>query len=251
MLPLYRFIEIWIFPPGVFLLIGIFAIYVVRRRRRVGQVLLAFSIGSLWLFSTPLFSFFLLNGLQNNYPPLVAVPPQVDSIVVLGGGREVMKNEFGRTHDLTLHGVARVRYAAYLAKQTGLPVITSGGQPFLGGRAEGEIMKEVLQTEFGVETVFVEGRSTTTFENAAMSKYVLAEHGLSKPLVVTEYWHMPRALFSFNRHGMEAFAAPTGMDTPSFTETGVWAVLPQADSMARSRQALHEWLGRVWYKMKF
>ncbi|MGV6857536.1 MAG: YdcF family protein [bacterium] len=251
MLPLYRFIEIFLFPPGIFLLLGAFGWYVVKRRRRVGQLLLALSLGGIWAFSTPLVSFFLLDRLQDRYPPLIDIPPQADSIVVLGSGREVFRNEFSRELDVTMHELMRVRYAAYLTKKTGLPVITSGGRPLGGKMSEALLMKEVLQSEFGVQSVIPEGESSTTYENARFSKKVLEEHGLSAPLVVTEYSHMARAILSFNLNGVTAFAAPTARDTPDLTEKGVWAVLPQGSAMERSQRALHEWFGRIWYKLKF
>ncbi len=251
MLPLYRFIEVFLFPPGIFLLVGVFGWYVVKRRRRVGRLLLAISLVGIWLFSTPLFSFFLLDKLQDRYPPLMDIPPQADCIVVLGSGREVMRNEYAREIDLTMHGLMRVRYAAYLAKKTGLPVIASGGKPFDGTVSEAELMRDVLRSDFGVTGVLLEGESGTTFENAMFSKKVMEEHGLHAPLIVTEYSHMPRAVLSFNLNNMTAFAAPTGRDTPDFSEKGVWAVLPQGSAMERSQRALHEWFGRIWYKLKF
>lgn len=248
---LYRLIEVLLFPPGSLILIGLFGWYVVKRRLHRGRILIICSVLLMWLFSTPLVSFTLLDSLQNRYPQIGAVPENADAIVVLGAGREFGASEFGRDQDISVHGLIRLRYAAYLARQTGLPLIVSGGQVWNRPGTEAELAKQILSAEYGLLDVVEEPNSKTTLENAARSAEILNSKGWEYPLLVTEYWHMPRAMYSFNKFGVEALAAPTGRDTPDVTEQGVWALMPQAQSMERSRVALHEWLGRLWYWMRF
>lgn len=251
MVILYRFIETILFPPGSLILLGLIGWYAVKRRTHRGRFLILTSILLMWAFSTPLVSFALLDSLQNRYPPITQVPENADAIVVLGAGREFGSSEFGRDQDVSIHALVRLRYAAYLAKQTDLPMIISGGQVWNQPGTEAELARDVLQTEFEVDRVLVELNSKTTLENAARSAEILKAKGWEHPLLVTEYWHMPRAMYSFNKYNVKALAAPTGRDTPDITEQGIWAFLPQAQSMERTRVALHEWLGRLWYRMRF
>lgn len=250
MIVLHRFIEIFLFPPGSVLLLGGLGFLTVRYSRSVGRFLIGAALLMLWAFSTPLVSFAMLDALQNRFPPLTDIPPQADAIVVLGGGREFGANEFGREQDLTLHAAARVRYAAWLASKTGLPVIASGGAFGKWPGSEAELAEEILRNEYGVAKVIAESRSQTTRENARFTGEILEANDWKHPLVVTESWHMPRSIFSFNLVGIEAIAAPTATDTPGVFDHGVWAVLPQASAMERSRIALHEWVGQIWYWLR-
>lgn len=247
MLGLSRFIELILFPPGNVLVLGVIGLLLLRYRPVWGRRVLGLSFIMLWCFSTPLLSFALLNSLQSRYPVLNQVPQDADAIVVLGGGREYGDNEYGRQDDLTLHASARVRYAAYLAKQTELPVVFTGGQVWNRPGTEAELARQVFLAEHGLDRVLVEGQSKTTRENARYTAELLKAQGWKRPLIVTEAWHMPRAMYSFEQAGVNAVAAPTARDTPSPIETGWWAITPRAPSLERSRIALHEWLGLLWY----
>ena len=61
---------------------------------------------------------------------------------------------------------------------------------------------------------------------------------------------MPRAKAAFERHGVSVIPAPTGF--VSAAESFVlsdW--LPQAGALAGASYATHEWLGILWYWLRF
>jgi hypothetical protein len=66
---------------------------------------------------------------------------------VLGGGRNRGAPEWGgeSVNSFTLQ---RLRYAARLARESGLPLYVTGGKPDGGEFAEGTLMAEVLSREF-------------------------------------------------------------------------------------------------------
>lgn len=174
----------------------------------------------------------------------------VQAIVVLGGGLDLVNREFGQ-ESLNEDPLARVRYAAYLARETGLPVLASGGQ-YLHYQAEARVMQREIERDFGVPLKWVEDRSRTTWENATMSADILRKEGISKVAVVTQAWHMKRAVWAFQQAGLEVVGAPTLFSTSRWLTRGPQAYLPSPyalyyNSLA-SREVLSLWgyqLGRL------
>ena len=72
---------------------------------------------------------------------------QPQAIVVLGGGRDLDAPEYGGD-TIRPRTLARLRYAARLSRETGLPVIPSGGNPGAVGVAEAVIARDLLENEF-------------------------------------------------------------------------------------------------------
>src|SRR5690606_10361689 len=178
-----------LFPPGGVILLGLLGLLLWPRRS--GRLLVLLAIASLWAASTPKFSFMLIDRLQRQYP---AVDPQrvrqsdAQAIVVLAAGRLNATPDFGDT--ITHLTLARVRYAAYLQRHTGLPIATSGGAGGrAGGQPAGRLMREVLENAFGATTRWSEERSTNTYENAIFTRELLAPHGIERILLVTQAVH--------------------------------------------------------------
>ncbi|MGF1547496.1 MAG: YdcF family protein [Thiotrichales bacterium] len=248
---LTRLVELLLLPPGGVVTLGVLALLMFGAgARRAAAGLWVLGVALLWLSSTPWFAFLLLDPLQDRYPTLAQVPADADSIIVLGGVSAAGATEFGTPGTLIDHGLMRARYAGYLARATGLPVITTGGD--FGGREPSEALlaQAFLQRELGVATVYAETASQTTHENALYARDILTAKGLRRPLVVTQYWHMPRAMRSFESLGIEAIAAPVARVTRSSMERGAWQWLPQLDALRHTRFALHEWLGQGWYSIR-
>ena len=65
--------------------------------------------------------------------------------------------------------------------------------------------------------VVLEERSTRTCENAAECRNILSERSWSRGLLITDDYHMPRALYAFRAYGMEVEAStvrtPVNMGT--------------------------------------
>jgi uncharacterized SAM-binding protein YcdF (DUF218 family) len=103
----------------------------------------------------------------------------------------------------------RLRYAAWLHRQTGLPVIPSGGRAPEDGVSEAELARRALEQELGARVLAVEDRSRSTQQNAAFSRELLQQLGIERVFLVTHAWHMPQALASFRKAGVHAIPAPT------------------------------------------
>lgn len=239
-----------ILPPGGLVLMGLLGLML--SRRFIGKFILVLTLAALYLFSTGFASGLLMEGLET----IDALSEKdieltgAQAIVVLGGGRRTAAPEYGGD---TLNTVTleRVRYAAWLARKTGLPVISSGGSPNSDGPAEAAIAREILEREFGVKVAATEERSLTTLENARLTKPLLEKLGIKRVLLVTHAWHMLRAMDVFEPTGIVVTPAPMGFaHKTSINPSTFRDWLPSARNLSDSSWAIHEYLGRLWYRIR-
>lgn len=118
----------------------------------------------------------------------------------------------GDTPSLAL--MRRIETAAdYLLEHPSVQVIVAGGQGSDEWITEAEAMKRVLiQKGISGDRIILEDRSTSTLENLTFSQSLLVENGLgSSVIIVSEGYHMYRALYVAERIGLDAqgLAAPT------------------------------------------
>ncbi|HVI51946.1 MAG TPA: YdcF family protein [Candidatus Sulfotelmatobacter sp.] len=99
----------------------------------------------------------------------------------------------------------RIAHAAALYHAGAAPfLLLSGGQP-RGAIAEAEIMRQAaLALDVAEGALRVEPLSRNTLENAMFCKPIIQRHGWRKLLVVTDGYHLPRALYTFRRLGLTA-----------------------------------------------
>jgi len=233
-------------PPNLFLLLAMVGVVVAWRWRRTGLVLATAAIACLYLAATPLVSFWLIGfseALAGVIPALPATAAPA-AIVVLSaefrhsnvpGGRDIVG-------PVTLERLAE---AAREQRRLGLPILVSGGSILDADDSLAGMMAEALETDFRVPVRWREDRSQTTYQNALYSAQILRRAGVPAALVVTNPWHMARALWAFRAVGYPVVAAPTperrslSLSPASF--------LPQIPSLLDSYYALHEMIGLAWY----
>ena len=104
--------------------------------------------------------------------------PSKVAIVVLGGGREAMAPEYGVSHlkDMSLQ---RLHYGVWLSRQTGAPLMFSGGVGYGDsvGSSEAEAAARIAERDYGKPLTWSEGESRDTRENAARSIAMLKTAG--------------------------------------------------------------------------
>jgi hypothetical protein len=163
---------------------------------------------------------------------------------------ESLEPEYGGRDIPDYVALARARYAAKLQRETGLPLLVSGGRRTDGpdeSLANG--MARALQEDFATPVRWVEDNSANTAENAAFSAQILKHAGMRRILLVTDAMHMRRARVAFAREGLEVIGAPT-----MFFSRDRWSLLdflPGAEGLRRSRYAMYEWLGMAWYGLQY
>ena len=233
-------------PPVSPLLVALLGLVVARRRRRLGLLIAILGIMTDLVLSVPVVAYALAAPLEP--PPLhLAGKPAASAIVVLGGGRNRGAPEWdGET--VSAATLERVRYAARLARATGLPVLVSGGQPNGGKVPEARLMHDAL-AEYGVNARWVESESLTTADNARLSAAILKRSGVSDVLLVTSALHMPRARAAFEHQGLVVTPAPTGYRGQRPFEPRL--LVPDLDgTLELSHDALRERLAGIWYEWR-
>ncbi len=243
------FIKAIILPPTInfiFILAGLF----LKKRKKILSKFFIYT-GSLTfvLFCLLPFSDFLLKNLEQ-YPPL-KFPVRVEgeqAIVILSGGSQLNAPEFGKGIDGSLT-LQRNRYAALLEQQTGLPVLVSGGKVMSDLVSEASVMTSTLTDSFGIEVRWQEEESLNTAENAFYSANILKKEGIDTIFLVTHAWHMPRAVMMFEKQGLKVTPAPTIFVFNE--ELHLLDYLPSAGALCNTRLALHEYLGMIWYKIRY
>jgi uncharacterized SAM-binding protein YcdF (DUF218 family) len=240
---LTNFIAAFLLPPLNALAVLILGLVIQKRSPRLAKALILISVVLLWLLATPLVGGALKRSLEGSPVSLVTMK-QAQAIVVLGGGRDVDSPEYGED-TVGAATLLRLRFAVKLHRDTGLPLLVSGGKPDGGKLSEAETMRKVLTSEFNVPVRWLEEVSVNTNENARLSATLLKRDGIDSVLVVTQAWHMPRALNSFSKAGINAIPAPTSFRRNTFS---LLDLLPLG--YEDSRQSMHEYLGLIWYQLR-
>lgn len=184
------------------------------------------------------------------------VPPA--AIIVLGGGREALSKAYG-TADLSSHSAERLRYGVWLARRTGLPMGFTGGVGWVQrgeeGPAEADIAAHIAKQAYGINMRWTESQSADTRGNAALTMVMLAEQRVPEVVIVTDAFHMPRALRDFElaarRHAAMHPGEPVIKVTPA--PMGFWQRedrslfdwMPSAAGAAGVRAALKECLAAL------
>ena len=227
-----------------------------QRRRVLGWACLLAGLIGLWLAATTALGATLVRVLTDPPPPLSAAQraglrgaPHT-AILVLGAGRQLQAPEYG-TADLRPLTLQRLRYGLWLARQTGLPVGYSGGlgHGASAGPTEADVAGRIAERDFGLRLRWLEDQSRDTDENARFSLRLLHADGVQTVVLVTHDFHQRRALAAFARASqrdgvtMAVLPAPLGGRAASALGLADW--LPSADGFALTRNALHEWLGRL------
>ncbi len=233
-------------PPTSLVLLALVGAWLSLRRRALGLLLASIGLLSLLALSTSVVAHALIRTLE---PPPLATTARAgaQAIVILAGGRVHASPEWGGD-TVSVSTLRRLRYGAQLARETGLPVLLTGGNPDRATLPEARLMQVVLEREFGIKARWIEERSDTTADNARLSSAILAPLGIKKVLLVTDAFHMPRARRAFALSGFTPIAAPTGyIGQRAFRPQ---QLVPNAEALRVSNLALREWAAGFWYRLR-
>jgi uncharacterized SAM-binding protein YcdF (DUF218 family) len=232
-------------PPVSLLIVTLLGLLALKRYWRAGYIVAWLGGLSLLALSLPVVAGSLLVALEQDLPltPDPARPPQ--AIVILGG--DVQRTKGGAMYPGPLSFV-RIRSGALLARQTDLPVLITGGKLRPSDTPIGPLMADSLRQDFGVPVRWVEAESLDTWENAHLSAPILRRNGIRSIYLVTDAWHMRRALLAFATTGIVVTAAPTHLDRAP--PDHVLDFVPSVVAWQTSYFAFHEWIGCAWYALR-
>ena len=240
-------------PSGLLIMLIVGALLLKTRFKKSGKTFVVISVALLYFFSTGLGSGFLLEPLENDYPPFQQNHNPVDAIVVLTSGAKdlsgiglgIVPDPISLQH-LT-HGIKLFN------EMDSVPLIISGGRaspekPYLSfGKALGN---EALQLGISEDNLIIEDDSKNTYEGALKVFELLK--GKKKIILVTSAYHMGRSVMLFKKAGFDVIPAPTnhylGMNVEKL-ENILYSFIPNAFSLYLSSIALYEYSCKSWYML--
>jgi len=242
--------ELLFLPPGLFIFLLVMSVLFIKKIKALKAVLVI-QILLIYGLSIPVSNHFLFQYLEQT-PALTEQQinnNKVDAIVILAGGISAYKQEYNGP-DVNYFSHIRLRYGAWLQKQTGLPIIVTGGVE-RGDITEAELMAHILKNEYSVKgKIFIEKQSSNTYENALYSKKIIENESFQSVYLVTNAFHMPRALMVFSKQNIKAIPAP--MAFYHKTMDYLWGDFrPNSNALWENYLALHEIIGRFWYQIRY
>lgn len=251
-----------VLPPVPWLVVMLVGARMMYWRRSAAWLTLLLGAAGIWFSATDALGEWLERALLQPPAPIstermadvkrAAAGGRKIAIVVLGGGREALAPEYGLSN-LNRRSLARLHYGVWLSRQTGAPILFSGGVGFAEsvGVSEAETAARIAERDYGRALTWIEPESRDTRENAARSVALLKSAGVGEVLVVTHGWHMRRAVRAFESESQRADArmrivpAPMGLSGSGGRAALRW--MPSSEGFDRVRVVLREaaglWLG--------
>ncbi|THB65461.1 MAG: YdcF family protein [Gammaproteobacteria bacterium] len=250
----------WIFlPPGLSCLLILFGLIAVVAWRRIGYSLIISGLITLYLISVPISTHILADSLEPESPLSLqkAINANVQAIVVIGSGRNLSaleygelnknKNIFEKNETIDQQTLASLKYASFIHKSSGLPIIVSGGQTDVSGSSRAEIMKQILEDDFGVITqIWLDPNSVSPYEHAVNSHNILVSKKVSNIILICPAWQMKRVKKSFDFTGIMVISAPVSFYDRR-RSSGVKGWLPQGEATGINSKLLRELVANMLY----
>lgn len=196
----------------------------------------------------------LTYSLEHRYPsPSPEVLETLDVVVVLGGGL-YSSGHLRREPELAREAYPRLYRGVEYFKNSGADVIVfCGGPSKLGTESEAETMRAMaVAMGVPVEQTVVEPHSHNTMTNATRLAGLLPPGEGRRIGLVTSATHMLRSKRVFARVFPRDAIVPIPVH---FTyDPAGWTtekITPMIRHLERSTVALHEWLGILWYAVRY
>jgi uncharacterized SAM-binding protein YcdF (DUF218 family) len=202
-----------------------------------------------WLCCTPAVTNAIITELEGPFPAdgaLPSTPPAPGtSVIVLGSGQMSTPNGTPAPR-LDENGWERLHEGVRLWRHTGGTLIVTGGP---GGDDQPTIARTMgrMAVELGVppDQVALAFNSRTTYQDLVSAKPLLK----GGPVwLVTSAIHMPRSLAVARQIGIPAQPHPT--DYRQIRDVTWRAWIPDNGAPVRMNAALHELIGRLYYRWK-
>ncbi len=249
MLGLEKIIASFVMPPGLFILAFlVLTVYLILKTRSKLIKIAAVLTLILFVFMSTAPGVRLLLIPLENYAEEVSVQEDQDyPIVVLGGG-VYYKDQ--NNAQLSVHSLQRLVKGYQIHKETGAPLIYSGGIAIgQENLSEADIAENfLLSLGMDVEKYSAEERAQSTYENGLYVKRWMDNNDFEKVYLVTSAYHIFRSSAVFEAQGIEFLPVHSGF---IYDHKFSWLdYLPNRGALNVNMSALHEWIGVVWYYLR-
>ncbi|MDB5761081.1 MAG: hypothetical protein JWQ21_76 [Herminiimonas sp.] len=236
-------------PPLNLIIPAVAGLMLHKRWPRSGAALCAGSLIALVVLSTDAGARLFTAPLEKLAVPLASARGTgAQAIVVLGGGRLKNAPEYDGRDIPSPVTLVRLRYGARLHRETGLPLLVTGGAPDGSAESEAAAMARVLRDDFATPVKWLEQESDNTAQNAEFSARLLKQARVQRILLVTDAMHMPRSQAIFMQSGLQVVPAPTYFSSRAPLEASDF--VPNGGALKQTHYAMHEWIGLCWYWLR-
>jgi uncharacterized SAM-binding protein YcdF (DUF218 family) len=201
--------------------------------------------------STSLCGYLVIGSLEWQYPPRTEPLPPNQVIVVLGGAI-LPPDQVRPETELGESTLVRCLAAARLYRESDPhTIISSGGAAHdTRGIRAADVMRDFMQTQqVDPSDLVTETESRSTYENAIGVDRYLKENDLPRRVVlVTDAMHLWRAEACFAAQGVDTIPIGARYRATSLEPT-IRTIMPNSRSAAAVGDAIHEWVGMLWYWM--
>ncbi|MBP9743287.1 MAG: YdcF family protein [Burkholderiales bacterium] len=243
----HRLLQSFFLPPFNAIIIIIIGIILTNFRKKTGIIIALLGILLLYIQATPIMAYWISKKYE--LPPLTSQEFQSSqAIVILGGGVNRKGPEYTLDANVSKATLIRLNYAVFLAKQDPTKlIIPSGG--YTGNIREADLMRELLIDIYKVTNpIIVENQSRNTDENAKFAANILLARNIKNVIIVTQAFHMRRAMMLFHKYGLNPVAGSTDYYTDDNALTPALMFIPNAGAMHQVATIYHEILGYLVYE---
>ena len=248
---LSKFLPQLVYPFSLALLLLLLAwAWVLLGKRWKGSIAIGLALAILMITASPL-SQAVYRQHEQKFPAVpIAQSPNAGAIVVLGGDVGI-PNAPRTTSQLDGN---RLFHAFRLYKAAKAPVIViTGGNVFPqeGLQSEAMYSKAILE-EIGVasDAILTETDSRNTYQNAVNTRKMLGEIGIDRIILVTDAFHMPRAVAVFEKAGFEVIPSPSGFSVVDFARPKLLEWWPSLGNLSKAHAVMREKLGLIVYQLR-
>ncbi len=193
----------------------------------------------------------LLRPLEDRFPQPPADMPAPTGIVVLGGALDEGLSA-ARGQPSLNEAAGRLTAGVELARRyPSAKLVFTGGSADLAQREPDEARGvRALWRSLGVPEAQMtfESASRDTYENAVLTKKLMAPKPGETWLLVTSAAHMPRSVGIFRAAGWPVTAYPVDYRTAG-TARDFWPTTKAIDQQRKLDVAAHEWIGLLAYRL--
>lgn len=243
----------------ILLTIGLIFLFLTRYQK-LGKVLSLLCLCILLMVSYKPVALKFLYHLERQALPLlkdastqpIANLPEAPWIVVLSSGHAI-DPALPATSQLSIHALARLVEGIRVHRLLPQSKLLLSGGPLINRRSNGSVMATAAQSLGVSKDAIVIGPLALDTQGEAMA---LRERlGQSPFILVTSALHMQRSVGLFTKLGMQPVPSPAAYMTRDVENMNKRApapgnFFPQAHMLEASTQAIHEYIGTLWAKLR-
>ena len=237
------------------LILGLILVGLSRGKRlfRLGLSSILLATVLFYLLSIKPVANLLASPLERRYQlPSPEVLSTLDVVAILSGGAYPanLPHELPEPDGVTY---SRVYSGVKIFRRTNANLLAMcGGRPQSSSSSIAEAMKAMAMDLGVTETkILVEGESRDTMESAAKLAELLPPRKGRRIGLVTSASHMMRSESVFKKRFLQDISIPLPVNYIYIPPGRGPGIIPGSDNFRRSSRALHEWVGLLWYSIRY